>query len=311
MKRIILVISMILFSILAYQYFKSSPDTAQISNPPLEKPSSKKLFLGKRKQSPLILVTGPKITDRCLELTQELEKIDFNLDVKDWVNEIDFSLLDQCPNGDLKNKFTEIKESCLGKVKEVCPMHLVMLRSFLRTQGINDAEDRDMLVDLILSEFYKPEPDFRKMNSFAEKMMGLEPEHEMFQKIWASSKLIGGLQDKFSFNHYAEDILSTVDESIWTDPQMEVIHMALETNLEPLAVENFARQTKNDEVLGWSLWKQGRNTEALAALDRAIAKNPKDEYLKDQRKRLMKNPKDPMAYQGRFSLGFNTQDIFN
>src|SRR5690606_28890288 len=130
-------------------------------------------------------------------------------------------LIDKCPNESLKSKFTEIKESCLGEVKEICAAHLVMLRSSLRTQGIHDAEDRDMLVDLILSEFSKTEPDFKKMNSFAEKMMGLEPEHEMFQKIWASSKLIGGLQDKFSFNHYAENILSTVDESIWTDPQME------------------------------------------------------------------------------------------
>jgi hypothetical protein len=63
-------------------------------------------------------------------------------------------------------------------------------------------------------------------------------------------------------------------------------------------------------MLGWSLWQQGRRTEALNELD-AILAMKKDPYLQKLRKILADPHAKKDSFPGRLSLGVRLEDLWN
>lgn len=115
-----------------------------------------------------------------------------------------------------------------------------------------------------------------------------------------------------------EEIYSVLDRNlIENDPEFAGLDTILKTKLQPLSVEELARQKlgsdpqdfKTQEMLGWSLWQQGRREEAIAQVDAILARNP-DPWLKEMRNKLTQPGASKDTYQGRINIGIRLEDLW-
>ena len=285
------------------------------------KASSRNLFLGARKK-PLPKLSAEKVIkapDSCEVVNLQLANIDFNIPVKEWVETLNLSDFEKCTGPEFKDRIVSIKLNCFQKLdKNTCTQQAVFLRALLRVQGVTEAEDQDLLADLVISEFAGNAPDFHKLERYSEKLLNIDPNQGSYQKLWASSKVIARLEDSKSPSDLAEELAERVDEKVWNDSEMQGLKMAVSTGLLPDNVEAYARgylTKKSDprmhEVLGWALWRQDRYSEAVQELQRAIDHSPNDKWLKDQMVKVKSGNANIETYQARISLGINLQDLYN
>lgn len=320
MKKVLLLGLLIASSLAGYFYWFQ--DTAPVSTPQIvqkSKEGSRKLFLGARKKTPTTNIVKSETRDGCEELTSNLETIDFNSPVSEWVLDFDQAAFGKCQLPEFKDRLSQIQKSCFDKfIDTECSTHAVFLRAQLRTRGIEDGEDQELLADLILTQFANNQPDFKKLTKLSEKLMVLNPDQKAYQKLWASSKVVNKLMSGKSAMEVAEEVSERVNPDLWNDPTMNGIKMAMATGLEPGNVENFARgylSQKPDavmhEVLVWALWKQNRQAEAITELQRAIAMKPNDQWLKDQLKKVQGKGANADSYEARITLGVDVRDLYN
>jgi len=319
MKKLALTVTVVL--VVAASFFLSGEKKVAVEAPQIKaSSSSRKLFLGARKKlkNSLGKTTAAKV-DKCEEVTSQLEDVDFNAPVSEWVKRLNAETFGQCPLPEFAEKFKAIRAHCFEKFNESdCTQDAIFLRALLRTHGIEEASDRELLADLILKEFADSKPDFKKLKMHAEKMLELDPDQASIQKLWASAKVVDRLSSGKSAMDVADEVADRVNAELWNDPEMQGVKLAMATGLEPQNVEVYARgflSQKSDprmhEVLGWALWRQNKRPEAISQLERAISLNPKDQWLKDQLQIINSGAATSESYQARISLGINLQDLYN
>lgn len=316
MKKLSLILGILLFS--ASVYYLARPENT--SFPLVGRKSHNKargLFLGARTNAP---VAKSQTTPHagCSKLTTQLDILDFTRPSSEWRESIELSDLDLCEEADFQDKISEIRTFCFDQFSdEECLRSAVFLRALLRTKNLKDANDQEQLADLILREFANLEPDFKQLEHYAEKLLNLDASNPAYQKLWAASSIITALNTSSLSSEHRETIQSRTDDSVWEDPEMEGLGLALETGLDPKNVESFTRDLlanssnpKMHEILGWSLWRQSKYSEAIAELRKAVELNPEDQFLQIQLKRITQEDVSEDAYQARISLGFNIEDLY-
>lgn len=319
MKIKILLGSALLLGLGFYFYPRGQkPRVAQV--PKKSAPSSRKLFLGSRKTTPpqTVFIKSDSL-EGCEELTLQLAEVDLTVPVRDWVEAFEKKALVGCDLPEFADEVRLLREHCFEKLTdESCTQQAIFLRAGLRTRGLTDAEDREMLADLILREFKgKSGPDFARLKKFSNKLLELDPSQPAIQKLWVTSAVVDKLMSGKSPTEAAKDISDRLDEKIWLEPEMQGIRLAVATGMKPQGVEDYARgylSKKEDplmhEMLGWALWKQNRQAEAIEQLEQAIALSPKDPWLQNQLKVLKEKGSNPDSYQTRISLGINLGDLY-
>lgn len=320
MKRVSLLGILVLTAVVSYFFLIQEEDHSFKKSKIITTTGTKKLFLGARKSLPApAQVEGQVAQDNCSDITAQLESIDFNGPIEDWLEVLDVDSLNSCKDPSTLEQIANLKKNCFDEFDEkACAQNAVFLRASLRTRNIEDGEDRELLADLILKEFSGKVPDFNKLTGFAEKLMDLDPEQKAYQKLWASSKIISQIGPNSSPTDVADEINDRVGEELLNDPDMIGLKLAMKTGFNPQSVEEFARNvlTQKDsstmhEVLGWSLWRQNRLNEAVAELSRAIELNPNDKWLLKQLQKVQSKNANPDSYQARIQLGFDYQDLYN
>jgi tetratricopeptide (TPR) repeat protein len=320
MKKVSLAGILVLTFVVSYFVLSKQDEVVVITKPKVAISNSRKLFLGARKK--VDQASTKKLTivaDGCEVVTLQLEDIDFNLPVTEWVERLDLNTFDKCQQPEFKDRIASIKTNCFNKLDEQsCAQQAIFFRSLLRTRGVTDADDQDLLADMVISEFADSTPDFHKLENYSEKLMNLDPNQASYQKLWASSKVIANLMDKKSPTALSETLAERIDENVWNSSDMQGLKMAVATGLKPDSVEEYARgflskkdDTRMHEVLGWSLWRQNRFAEAVQELERAIALNPTDKWLKEQLNKVTSKDANLETYQARISLGIDLQDLYN
>lgn len=320
MKKISLIGILALIAAASYYFLPQEEDPSSKKSKIMTTSSSKKLFLGARTKSVAASqVQDSAVQDSCSDLSSQLDTIDFNVSVKEWIEGIKAAEVDNCKDPLVLDQLTNLKQNCFEKFHEgMCAQNAVFLRAVLRTRNIPDGEDRELLADLILKEFSTNNPDFKKLAKFAEKLMDMDPDQKAYQKLWASSKIISQLGPNSNPMDVADAVSKRVGEEIFNEPDMQGLKLAMATGFNPTSVEEYARGylSKNDtsgmhEILGWSLWKQNRFAEAINELERAIDMNPKDKWLQEQLQKVKSKGANPDSYQARIQLGFNYNDLYN
>lgn len=281
--------------------------TSEVQAPQVS--SNKKLFLGKRKKIKL-----QEVADKsCETLKTYLEEMDFNVKPSG----LDRNLFTSCLDPAFADIQKQISENCFPKAKNECQSNLMFMRSSLRTQGIEDSDDKETIADLILKEFSKGTPDFKKLEKLVKKLLRDDPKNPAYQRIWAMSKMIGSGDPRNQREGLKEDIFSQIDPEVLNAPDMDGLRIFLETGLDPAKVEELSRSTLSAdpyrqgsrEILGWALWQQGRREEALSELGIAVARNPQDEWLRKMYQNLKKPNAKKEDYMGRLSLGVKLEDV--
>lgn len=317
MKRIALG-SFILLCLGAGLWFYPSDSVTPLKIKSSKTPSSsRKVFLGARSKT----ITPSIVQNSCDELTSRLEDMDFNIPLEDWIMKFSANDFKECVLPEYSDRFQDIQIHCFEKLSEKeCLTDAILLRAILRTRGIADSEDRDLMADLILSEFANKTkiPDFEKLEKLSARMLEIDPDQASYQKLWASSKVIAKLSKGKSVTNLETQINERVNPEVWNDPNMKGVKLAMMTGLEPENVEEYARgylSQKSDssmhEVLGWSLWRQNRRAEALVELQTAMKLNPNDVWLKQQLIQLNSDSANSESYQARISLGIDVRDLYN
>lgn len=311
MKKIIVLILAV--TSLAAFYFYSKENSPKVSVPrPSLVSANKKLFLGKRQK---VLTTQ---VDNCFDITTNLSNLDLNLPVDEFMASIDFEALKRCDRKEWQERIKSISE-CSKKNKQECQMHVFFLRSILRTEGIKEGFDQETLADLITREFSTKNPNFKNILKHASALLDRDPSNHNFQKLWAMSKLMS--QDKLDKlpEGFAETVYKRLDPEIRDSQSLRSMRFLMDTRLDPVLGQSYAENLVNTypkdsdtyELLGWTLWKQGKRDEAIAQLETAMRLNPDDMWLP----KMYKDIKDPNAkmdaYQARMHLSFRLEDLFN
>ena len=301
-------------------YFYPRQPLAKVAVVPKQSiPSSRKLFLGARKNPVIQKATDPSQSDGCENLTFQLAEVDLSIPVKDWVDAFDETAFNGCALPEFAEQVKQLREHCFKKLNQgSCVQDAIFLRAGLRTRGLTDGEDRELLADLILREFKgQPGPDFARLKKFSNKLLELDPNQPAIQKLWATATVVDKLIAGKDPTEIAKAITDRLDAKIWNEPEMQGIRLAVATGLKPEGVEEYARgylSKQNDplmhEMLGWALWKQDRQGEAIEQLRAAIALSPKDPWLQNQLKVLSSKDANPESYQTRISLGINLGDLY-
>lgn len=316
MKKLVV---LVLLLIGGASYYLTRPAEDVGSAPTLKKISSpnKSLFLGKKKK---LNSSNPTLAnaDSCHKLTNQLSDLDLSLEPEDWLREVDMKLLDGCETQAERIKL--IKEHCFSKkMSPECGMHMVFLRSVLRTDGKENSEDREELADLIIREFSKKnEINFKNVKKFSEKLLDLDPSNQALQKMWAMSKLLSQNDLQKLPKDLYDDIFNRLDPEIRDTRDMRSLELIMKSELNPQKLEDLTRSMmkgdKSDpqlyEILGWSLWRQGRREEALNQLSSAMNLNPQDPWLKEMVQKLKSPGADENTYQARLNLGIRLEDLF-
>lgn len=292
------------------------PSAFHSAQSPANNEKARQLFLSKRTSVPADSVTE----NPCVIAAGKLNDIDFNIPVKEWLAHLDADTFIKCTDPELKDRVTVIRNSCFtGKiVEQECFTNLLMFRSSIRARSIKDPSTREELADMILSEFSKKEPDFKKLKEFSGELLRQDPNDKPVQKVWAMSAVIAGDPRKLS-PELIDEIYQNIDPGeMKTDPELRSLEIIMKTNLKPLSVEEYTRNAlKEDqkdlssrEMLGWSLWQQGRREEAIAEVDAILAQKD-DPYLRKIREQLVKPDAKLESYPGRLSLGVKLEDLWD
>lgn len=288
----------------------SSATQIATSHPPKK---TDKIFLSKR-------ASVVKTDDSCGIASNKLDDIDFNAPIKDWLDILKFEDFSKCKDAELAERITLIQQKCFGDKlhKDDCFTNLLMFRSVMRVRSIKDPSTREELADLILAEFSKKVPDFKKLKEFSGELLRQDPNDKPVQKVWAMSAVISEDPQKLK-SELVDEIYKTLDpDDINNDPELRGLDIIIKTKLKPDAVEDYTREIlkanpkdlRSREMLGWSLWKQGRREEALAQIDAIIAQK-RDPYLIKLRENLLSPNATKDSYPGRLSLGVKLEDLWN
>lgn len=275
---------------------------------------SRKVFLSKRTRV-AVAVTGP-----CEIAAMKLDDVDFNLSLEEWLKDLKSEEFTACQDEEVKERISLIQANCFEKKvkKEECFTNLIMFRSLMRARNIKDPTTRDELADLIMAEFSKKNPDFKKLKEFSGELLKQDPNDKPVQKVWAMTAVINGDPKNLS-PELIDEIYQTLDpEEVKTDPELRSLDIILRTKLKPDSVEEYTRNLlesnpkdlSSREMLGWSLWQQGRRDEAIAEVDQILAQK-NDPYLRTVRENLMKPDAKKESYPGRLSLGVKLEDLWN
>ncbi|HXH30019.1 MAG TPA: tetratricopeptide repeat protein [Bacteriovoracaceae bacterium] len=320
MKKLLSIGAVIAIGSIVYFTYPPKKITAQKQEERRTQSSSRKIFLGPRKNVAKKSKVPDLKIDGCDNLKNNLERIDFNLDTTDWLAQLDADHLANCKNEKFSARIASIKSKCLtGTPTEDCGIELVFLRSLIRTDGIVDGEDKETLADLILGQFTDKEPDFGKLEHYTSKLLDLDPSGRAVQKLWAMSKLLSNEELSQLPPNLKEEIQSRVDPDLLDDEQMLGLGLILENGVNPEKIEGALRQRLENlkpssqlhEALGWSLWMQNRREEARAELSKALQLNPNDPFLKEMAQKITSPTADVNSYQGRLSLGVEVEELFN
>jgi tetratricopeptide (TPR) repeat protein len=290
-------------------FFARKKEKSPVLVLPQETSSNKKLFLGKRVKT----VLRGEVSDPCGTLKSALEQMDFN----EKPANLDINLFKQCTDPAVIEEQMLVLENCFPKIKEECQARLLFVRSILRTKNATEPYDKETIADLIIMEFSKKEPDFKKLEKLVKNLLRDDPKNPNYQQIWAMAKFIGSGDPRNQRAGLKEDIYAQVDPEVLNSKDMDGLRIFLETGLDPLKVEQMSRNMLSDdpnrqgsrETLGWALWQQGRRDEALTQLAQALAINPKDDWLRKMYENLQKPGAKKEDYMGRLSLGVKFEDI--
>ncbi len=314
-------VAVILIAIGSVFFLRSAEKPLPQQQQQRKKKSSKKIFLGPRrttgrtKEAPASVVPP-----NCRLLKDRLEEIDFNLPAEEWLAGLEERDLKACDSAKYAKRMETIQAECFrSRDAEKCGIELVFLRSLLRTEGVTDGDDKEMLADLILSQFTKDLPDFPQLERLTSKLMDLDPSGASVQKLWAMSKLLSQRDLSNLPPDLSEEIRARVDPELLDDRELLGLNLLLENGTDPEKIEGSLRERMEadpddsylHEILGWSLWNQNKRAEALAELERAIELNPKDQWLRDLQRNLGSGNASVHSYQGRLMLGVETDDLFN
>ena len=170
MRKVSLILGILLFTSSVYFFVSGKGQSKLLSQSPITASGSRKLFLGARSK------TNPQSGDSaatigCASLTSQLEEIDFNDSPEGWRETLEFSALDECEDAVAQDRIADVRAFCFDNFEqEECARHTVFLRAILRTQNIQDSDDRDILADLILKEFAGETPNFETLVNHSEKL---------------------------------------------------------------------------------------------------------------------------------------------
>lgn len=281
-----------------------------------KKPSNKQLFFGKR---PKLKSTLP-VASVCDDVQTSLDDMDFMNENVELITEAQLDQLKTCLSPEFHPKLAEIKSLCFGKNgnKQLCFSNVVMLRGVLRSKHLLNPETRSDLADLMMSEFAKPVPDFKKLKSLAKKLLLQDPNDLPVQKVWAMSSVVASGDPAKITDAEVDEIYQVMDQKfVESDPELRGLNVILKTKLNPQSVEQLTRDylTSNPEdlsskeMLGWSLWQQGRREEAIAQVD-AILLQKDDPWLRDMRNKLAAPDAKKDSYQGRINIGIRLEDLW-
>jgi hypothetical protein len=268
-----------------------------LTNPPAKKyKESRKIFLGRK-------AITENLTDHegCLTAATQINEVDFNIPLKEWLETLNDKDFEHCTDPELQERAALIRKHCFGtKINDDdCYTNLLMFRSIIRVRSIKEPSSREELADMIMAEFSKKTPDFKKLKEFSKELLNRDPNDKPVQKIWAMSAVIDA-DPKNLKPELVNEIYKTLDpEQIDTDPELRGLDVIMKTKLEAGAVEDYTRDLiernpkdmSSREMLGWSLWQQGRRDEAIAQIDTILA-SKKDPYLVLLRKRKRVIPED-------------------
>jgi|GEM_PF-5482829 len=284
--------------------------------------NSKKLFLGPRQKIVLDSVSSGQaaLDKRCSNLLNILDELDFSRSDLVLQDEVSLAEVDSCNNVAFSSRLEQLKKACFGKEfsKPMCEMNLVMLRSLIRSQGILDPANQEELADMIISEFSKPEPDFKKLQELASKLMDMN-DSKAIQRLWVMTKVIAEVERvKKNPDAVAEEVLARIDAGILDEKNSHDLRMVLKTGLKPERISNYMKEMiakdPNDyyshEMLGWAYWKSGNKSGAIAELKRAIELNPQDPWLKSMYSEVIGPHANKDTYQGRIRFGLKYDDLF-
>lgn len=298
---------------------KSAPEEIHVAAPknkPVPRQNSRRVFLSKRK----VQSQGAAV-DPCEKVAQKLSEIDFNAEVPEWIEAVKVESFDSCRLPELQERIAQIRANCFAeKVNQnECLANLLMYRSFMRSKKITEPTTREELADLIMGEFSKSEPDFKRLKVLASELLRQNPNDRPVQKVWAMAAVISEGDPRRIRPELVEEVYRTLDpEAINTDPELRSLDIILKTGLRPDSVESYVRDilrsNGNDlnarEMLGWALWQQGRRKEAIAQVDSILAQKD-DPYLRNLRRALLDPKANEKSYSGRLSLGVQLEDLWN
>ncbi len=285
----------------------------------IQKARTKELFLGKR-QAHSVARVEDKVFAGCEELETTLNDLDFRRPPSEWATTLELRELDNCEDPALEQILTGATTACFGKKvnHNQCVQQLMVLRSMLRTRFAVDANDPENVADLIIREFSnKKDPDFKKISQMSEKLLDMNPTNLNFQKLWAMSKLMANVKNVP--DGLADEIYRRLDPDMMEDPDFQAYRMFLETKMDPMLAEDFSRdfvemypqRSQAYEMLGWSLWQQGRKDEAREQARLALKFNPQDPWLLKLNKDLNSKNSNRGSYQGRLQIGIQLEDLYN
>jgi hypothetical protein len=319
MKRYIF---LLLIPVVLYVFWSKEEKEVSLPTPELSRATPKKVlknkevFYGKRKSSVAV-----NETDGCDVIRHRLDGLDFNLDIEDWIAEVRTLNLSACTHPDFAEKIKEIQKLCLVEKpdKEYCLVNLVFLRGQMRAKFIKNPSTREELADMITSEFSKKNPDFKKLRQLARKLMDQDPNDLAVQKVWALTSVVSeGDPTKMSDNLVNEIYSNLGPELFAEDKQMRSLDVMLKTKLRPDSVEEMTRKIMQEdpkdltsrELLGWSLWQQGKREEAIAQVDYILSQT-NDPWLRDMRQKLLDPNANKESYAGRINIGVRLEDLWN
>ncbi len=302
---------------LAAGIYLSRPKVVEYHEDDEPKRKQRQVFTGKRTLHPHPVVTP----DTCDAIEDELSNIDFAIPIAEIVETFNFKNFANCRDPLLKDNLKTTYESCVGPKKSLdCQSNLLTMRSILRTRNITDAEDQETLADLVMSELSKKKnPNFAKIAVHAEKLLGYDPNNLSIQKLWAMSQLMSQKDLKNLPRDFKEDVYSKLDPAILDLPEFQSYRLFMEAHADPAESEIIARdfvghfpdRSDSHEISGWSLWHQGRRTEALEQMRIAIQLNPQDKWLQEEYRKVSSPSATKEDYQGRMNLGVKLEDLFN
>jgi tetratricopeptide (TPR) repeat protein len=302
--------------------FKQNQAKPQFRTTPTVKINrNREIFLGKRKPiaAKTTVAAAPQVV--CTELTRALSDLDFSGSVNDFSGLIREEDLRGCQAKEYAADISAVLKNCYGTNPSPpdCQKNLLYLRSALRTQNLESADDQETIADLLIKNFYAKEMNMQKVSELSEKLLDIDPGNQPVQKLWAMSKFLAQKDMTNLPEGFQEEILAKVDPEVAESGEFRTYQIIMETGLDPVRaeeearyfVEDYPEQAESHEILGWSLWHQGRREEALQEVRQAVQLAPQDQALQTMYQALLDPRATRETYTGRINMGIQLEDLYD
>lgn len=262
---------------------------------------------------------SPKV--ECTDLIRVLSDLDFSETVADWTVFLREEDLRGCQSKTYQADVDTVLRNCYGTKPSTadCQKSLLYLRSALRTQGMETADDQETIADLLIKNSYSKDFDMQKVSELSGKLLELDPSNQQVQKLWAMSKFLAQKDFMNLPEEFLEDILARIDPEVAESGEFRTYKIMMETGLDPVRteeearyfVEDYPEQAESHEILGWALWHQGRREEALQEVRVALQLAPHDLALQKMYQALLDPRATRETYAGRLNLGIQLEDLYD